>query len=565
MKDIEIARAKRAEMKKIREIAQSLGIREEELTLYGDYIAKVDFESVLRRKADSKTGKLIVVTATTPTPLGEGKTVTSIGLTQGIGKLGKRVVLCIRQPSLGPVFGIKGGASGGGYSQVLPMEEFNLHFTGDMYAVNTAHNLLCAMTEASVFHKNPLKIDPQRIKLRRVTDINERALRNIIIAVGGKDGIIRETGFDITPASEIMAILGLSVSMKELKERLTRIIIGYTYDGEPVFAGDIKSVGAMAVLLKDAMRPNLIQTIEGQPVFVHTGPFGNIAHGNSSIIADKLALGLSDYVVTEAGFGADLGLEKFIHIKCRTAGYSPSCIVIVTSIRSLKMHGGAFRIPPGKTISDDIMFQKNEDALRKGFSNLKTHIENTKLFGIPVIVAINRFPKDDRDEITLLQNLIADCDTESELSEAFAKGGEGAVNLARKVTELAEKNTELKFLYDIKQPIREKIEILAHNIYRAREVSYSKSAEKEIENIEKRFGTEFPVCVAKTQLSISDKPELKGSPSGYTFNIGEIRHSNGAGFVVPVAGEISTMPGLGSKPAAINIDISDEGIIDGIF
>lgn len=565
MKDIEIARIKRKEMHRIKDIANRLGIKDEELILYGDYIAKVDYESVLKRSDDSKHGKLIVVTATTPTPLGEGKTVTSIGLTQGIGRLGRSVSLCIRQPSLGPVFGIKGGASGGGYSQVLPMEEFNLHFTGDMYAVNTAHNLLCAMVEASIFHKNPLKLDPQKIKLRRVIDINERALRNIIIAVGGKDGVIRETGFDITPASEVMAILGLSSSLKDLKERLSRIVVGYTYDDEPVFAKDLKSVGAMAVLLRDALKPNLIQTIEGQPVFVHTGPFGNIAHGNSSIIADKLALRLSDYVVTEAGFGADLGLEKFIHIKCRVAGYSPSCIVIVTSIRSLKMHGGAFKIPPGKTISDDVMFRKNVEALKNGFSNLKAHIENTKLFGIPVVVAINRFPKDDRDEIALLQELVANCNTDSEISEAFEKGGEGAVNLANKVIELSNKTSELKFLYDIKEPIRDKIEVLVKNIYRAQAVSYSKQAIREIENIEKRFGVEFPICMAKTQLSISDKPEIKGAPEGYTFNINEVRHSNGAGFVVPIAGEISTMPGLGSKPAAINIDISDEGVIDGIF
>ncbi|MCX7945001.1 MAG: formate--tetrahydrofolate ligase [Deltaproteobacteria bacterium] len=565
MTDIEIARMKRKEMKRIKEVATDLGIKEEELTLYGEYIAKVDYESILKRTETNREGKLIVVTATTPTPLGEGKTVTSIGLTQGIGKIGKKVSLCIRQPSLGPVFGIKGGASGGGYSQVLPMEEFNLHFTGDMYAVNTAHNLLCAMTEASVFHKNALGIDPQRIKLRRVIDINDRALRNIIIAVGGKDGVIRETGFDITPASEIMAILGLSCSIKELKERLSRIVVGYTYGGEAVFAKDIRAVGAMAVLLKDALKPNLIQTIEGQPVFVHTGPFGNIAHGNSSIIADKIALKFSDYVVTEAGFGADLGLEKFIHIKCRAAGYSPSCIVIVTSIRSLKMHGGAFRIPPGKILSDEIMFQKNKEALINGFPNLKIHIENSKLFGIPVLVAINKFPKDEWEEIELLQDLISHCGAESEISEAFERGGEGTIRLARKVVELSEKKSELKFLYGLKQPVREKIEILAKNIYRAGGVNYSKQAIKEIENIEKIFGSEFPICMAKTQLSISDKPEIKGSPSDYVFEVNEVRHSNGAGFVVPVAGEISTMPGLGSRPAAINIDISDDSVINGIF
>lgn len=565
MTDIEIARERRRHMKKIKEIAKEYGINEDELMLYGDYIAKVDYESILKRLSSKKRGKLIVVTATTPTPLGEGKTVTSIGLTQGLGRLNKKAALAIRQPSLGPVFGIKGGASGGGYSQVLPMEEFNLHFTGDMYAVNTAHNLLCAMTEASIFHKNPLSIDPHKIKLRRVIDINDRALRNIITAVGGKDGVIRETGFDITPASEIMAILGLSMNIRELKERLSRIIVGYTYSGEAIFARDIKATGAMAVLLKDALKPNIIQTIEGQLVFVHTGPFGNIAHGNSSILADKIALLLSDFVVTEAGFGADLGLEKFIHIKCRLTGYSPSCIVIVTSIRSLKMHGGAFRIPPGKAIDEEVMFRKDRDALIKGFSNLKAHIENTRLFGIPIVVAINRFPKDDPEEIELLRELIKGCGVESAVSEAFERGGEGAEELAKKVVELSERASELNFLYDLKIPLREKIEILAKNIYRAREVVYSKTASKELDEIEKRFGAEFPICMAKTQLSISDKPELKGAPSNYSFNISEVRLLNGAGFVVPIAGDISTMPGLGSKPAAINIDISDDGVIEGIF
>ena len=565
MRDIEIARIKKREMKNIKQIASQIGIREDELTLYGDFIAKVDYQSILKRTEQNRKGRLIVITATTPTPLGEGKTVTSIGLTQGIGRLNRKVSLCIRQPSLGPVFGIKGGASGGGYSQVLPMEEFNLHFTGDMYAVNTAHNLLCAMTEASIFHKNPLTINPQRIKIKRVIDINERALRNIIIAVGGKDGIIRETGFDITPASEIMAILGLSQSIKELKERLSKIIVAYSYNGEPIFAKDINATGSMAVLLKDALKPNLIQTMEGQPVFVHTGPFGNIAHGNSSILADRIALALSDYVVTEAGFGADLGLEKFVHIKCRTASYSPSCIVIVTSIRSLKMHGGAYRIPPGKTISDDIMFQKNADALKRGFENLRVHIENSKLFGVPIVVAINKFPKDDTSEIDLLRELISKTGIESELSEAYEKGGEGSVELAKKVIELCEKESDLKYLYSLDAPIKDKIEILTKNIYRARGVDYSKSASKEIEEIEKRFGSKYPICMAKTQLSISDKPELKGAPPEYTFQINEIRFSNGAGFVVPVAGDISTMPGLGSKPAAINIDISDDGIIEGLF
>lgn len=565
MTDIEIARTRRKDMLKVKDIATKLGIREDELYLYGEYIAKVDYESILNRTRDHKKGKLIVVTATTPTPLGEGKTVTSIGLTQAIGKLNKKVSLCIRQPSLGPVFGIKGGASGGGYSQVMPMEEFNLHFTGDMYAVNTAHNLLCAMVEASVFHKNPLSINPQKIKLRRVIDINERALRNIIIAVGGKDGVIRETGFDITPASEIMAILGLSQSIKELKERLSNILVAYSYNGEPIFARDIKATGATAALLRDALKPNLIQTMEGQPVFVHTGPFGNIAHGNSSILADKVALALSDYVITEAGFGADLGLEKFIHIKCRTASYTPSCIVIVTSIRSLKMHGGAYNIPPGKTISDEIMFQKNIEALKRGFENLRIHIENTKLFGIPIVVAINRFPKDDSSEIELLRELIFKCGVESELSEAFEKGGEGAVELAKKVIELSEKESNLTYLYSPESPLRDKIDTLAKSIYRAKKVIYSRIASREIDEIEKRFGSNFPICTAKTQLSISDKPDIKGAPSDYTFEINEVRHSNGAGFVVPIAGEISTMPGLGSKPAALNIDISDDGEIDGIF
>ncbi len=565
MNDIEIARSKRKDMRKIKDIATDIGIKEDELFLYGDFIAKVNYESVLQRHKGAKEGKLIVVTATTPTPLGEGKTVTSIGLTQGISKLNKKVALCIRQPSLGPVFGIKGGASGGGYSQVLPMEEFNLHFTGDMYAVATAHNLLYAMTEASVFHKNLLGINPHKIKLRRVIDINDRALRNIITAVGGKDGIIRETGFDITPASEIMAILGLSQSIKELKERLSKIIVAYTYSGEPAFANDIKATGAMAVLLKDALKPNLIQTMEGQPVFVHTGPFGNIAHGNSSIIADKIALKCADYVITEAGFGADLGLEKFIHIKCRTANYSPSCIVIVTSIRSLKMHGGAYKITPGKQVDDNIMFGKNITALKNGFSNLKVHIENCKLFNIPIVVAINRFPKDDEEELKLLQKMISDMGVESATSEAYSRGGEGAIELAEKVVNASSTPSRLNFLYEIDMPLKEKIEILARRIYRARDVKYTKSASKSLEEIEKIFGTHFPICMAKTQLSISDKPDIKGAPPEYSFEINEIRHSNGAGFLVPIAGDISTMPGLGSKPAATGIDILDDGMIEGIF
>ena len=565
MNDIEIAREFKGRMKPIVDIAGSIGIRREELFTYGDFIAKVDYEKVLKRLEGNHKGRLIVVSATTPTPLGEGKTVTSIGLVQGIGRLNKKVALCLRQPSLGPVFGIKGGASGGGYSQVLPMEDFNLHFTGDMYAVGTAHNLLCAMVEASIFHKNPLGIDPHSIPLRRVIDINERALRNIIIAVGGKDGVIRQTSFDITPASEVMAILGLTRSIKELKERLSRIIVGYTYSGEPVFANDIKAVGSMAVLLKDAIKPNLIQTMEGEPVFVHTGPFGNIAHGNSSIIADMVAMSCSDYVVTEAGFGADLGLEKFVDIKCRTAGYSPSCIVIVTSIRSLKMHGGAFNIPPGKKVDDGVMFAKNVEALKRGFSNLRVHIENSRLFGVPVVVAINRFPKDDEEEIEILRKMISDMGVDSEVSEAYSKGGEGALSLAKRVIELSEKRSDFRFLYDISSPIMEKIEILAKSVYRARDVKYSKEAKKTIDFIEKKFGINFPVCMAKTQLSISDKPAIKGAPSDYVFEINEVRHSNGAGFVVPIAGDISTMPGLGSRPAAIDIDISDDGEIKGIF
>lgn len=565
MTDLEIARLFRKKMKRITEVADSLGIRPEELTLFGDYIAKVDYRSIINRRGRDREGRLIVVTATTPTPLGEGKTVTSIGLTQGIGRLGRRVALCIRQPSLGPVFGIKGGASGGGYSQVLPVEEFNLHFTGDMYAVNTAHNLLCSMTEASIFHKNPLRIDPQKIVIRRVLDVNDRSLRHIITAVGGKDGVIRETGFDITPASEIMAILGLSNDIKEVKERLSKMIVAYSYADEPVFAEDIRAVGAMTALLRDALRPNLIQTIEGQPVFVHTGPFGNIAHGNSSVLADRIALKSADYVVTEAGFGADLGLEKFIDIKCRVAGYSPACIVIVTSLRSLKMHGGAFRISPGKKVDDETMFRPDVDSLKKGFVNLRIHVENSRIFGIPVIVAVNKFPKDSNEEIAILRDMVSGLDVESEVSEAYEKGGEGSINLAKKVIELANRESELHFIYDISQPLKEKIDLLARSIYRAGDVVYSRQAIKQIDEIEKRFGSRFVVCVAKTQLSITDKPSIKGAPEGYTFEIREVRHSNGAGFVVPVAGDISTMPGLGSDPAAFYITVSDDGEIDGLF
>ncbi|MCM8817212.1 MAG: formate--tetrahydrofolate ligase [Candidatus Omnitrophica bacterium] len=563
MTDLEIAQ--RAKMKDIREIAFTAGIKEKYLELYGNYKAKVSLD-ILNDIKDNKTGKYIDVTAITPTPLGEGKTVTTIGLSQALGKLGKKVFTCIRQPSLGPVFGIKGGAAGGGYSQVIPMEDFNLHLTGDVHAVGIAHNLLAAFIDNSLLKKNPLDIDPLSITWPRVVDVSDRALRNIVIGLGGKDnGIPRETGFDITVASEVMAILALTSDLFDLRKRLSKIIIGTTRTGKPVTAEDLKAAGAMTVLLKDAIKPTLMQTLEHTPVLVHAGPFANIAHGNSSIIADKIAIKLAEYVVTESGFGADCGFEKFANIKCRYSGLKPDCVVIVCSIRALKMHSGEFKVVPGKPL-DKGLVEENIPAIKKGVENLIKHIENVNLFGIPAVVAINRFTTDTEKEIQLVKELALKAGAKAaEVSDVWAKGGEGGLSLAEQVIKACEEKNDFHFLYPLEKSIKEKIEIIATKIYGAEKVSYSALAEQKI-NLYTKWGfNNLPICMAKTHLSLSHDPNLKGAPRGFTLPVEDVRLSAGAGFVYPLCGKMRTMPGLPAEPAGTHVDIDSTGKIVGLF
>ena len=553
--DIEIAQA--AKVKPITEIAKALGVPDEYLEPYGKYKAKVDL-AFLDKLKDRPNGKLVWTTAITATPAGEGKTVTSVGLIQGFGKLGKKVVGALRQPTLGPVFGIKGGATGGGYSQVYPMWDIDLHFTGDIHAVGVAHNLLSAMVENHVTKKNELGIDPTRIVWRKVMDMNCRELRKIIVGLGGRGsgGVPHESGFDITVASEISAILALTNNLKELKERLARMVVAYTYDGKPVTAGQLKCVGAMALLLKDAIKPNLVQTFEGQPVFVHGFPFANIAHGNNTIIATKFALKLGDYVVTEAGFAADLGMEKAFDIVCRVSGLVPDCVVLVASIRAMKMHGG---LPKDKIEKPD------KAALEKGFVNLDKHIENMLKFGVPVVVAINKFPSDSEEE---MKQVKAHCDkmgVKAAFSTVFMDGGKGGVELAKAVMETIEKHpSKFKVLYDEKLPIKEKIKIIATEIYGAKDVAYVGTAEADMKSIQAAGNDKLPICMAKTQLSITDVPDLKGAPKGWTLTVREVRLSAGAGFIIPITGEMMTIPGLPTSPAAERIDIDDNGYITGL-
>ncbi|HOK79255.1 MAG TPA: formate--tetrahydrofolate ligase [bacterium] len=563
LSDLEIAQ--KAKIKDIREIAESIGIDEEFLELYGNYKAKVSLE-IMRKIEHNPLGKYIDVTAITPTPLGEGKTVTTIGLSQAIGKLKKRVFTCIRQPSLGPVFGIKGGAAGGGYSQVIPMEDFNLHLTGDVHAVGIAHNLLAAFIDNSLLKGNPLNIDPLSITWPRVVDVSDRALRHIIIGLGGKDdGIPRETGFDITVASEVMAILALTSDIFDLKKRLSNIIIGTTKKGAPVTAADLKASGAMTVLLKDAIKPTLMQTLEHTPVFVHAGPFANIAHGNSSIIADKIALRLADYVVTESGFGADCGFEKFANIKCRYSGLKPDCVVIVCSIRALKMHSGQFKVIPGKPL-DKGLIEENLDAIKKGSTNLTKHIENVSLFGIPAVVAINRFTTDTEREVELVKELALNAGAKAaEVSNVWAEGGNGGLSLASKVLEACEEKHDFHFLYPLEKSIKEKIEIIATKIYGAERVSYSPTAEEKIKLYTRWGFNSLPICMAKTHLSLSHDPNLKGAPKGFTLPIEDVRLSAGAGFIYPLCGKMRTMPGLPTEPAGTRVDIDEKGRIVGLF
>ncbi|MCM8804145.1 MAG: formate--tetrahydrofolate ligase [Candidatus Omnitrophica bacterium] len=563
LNDLEIAQ--KAKIKHIKEIAEKAGIEEEFIELYGNYKAKVSLE-IFKKLNGRPSGKYIDVTAITPTPLGEGKTVTTIGLSQAIAKLGKSIFTCIRQPSLGPVFGIKGGAAGGGYSQVIPMEDFNLHLTGDVHAVGIAHNLLSAFVDNSVYKGNPLNIDPLTITWPRVVDVSDRFLRHIIIGLGGKEnGFPRETSFDITVASEVMAILALTTDLFDLRKRLSKIIVAQTYDKKPVTAEDVKAAGAMTVLLKDAIKPNLLQTLEHTPVFVHAGPFANIAHGNSSIIADLIAIKLADYVVTESGFGADCGMEKFMNIKCRYSGLKPDCVVIVCSIRALKAHSGKYKVIPGKPL-DKGLIEENIPSLVEGASNLKKQIENAKIFGIPVVVAINKFNTDTEKEIEKTKELAIEFGADDvAVSEVWEKGGEGGLELAEKVIKACEKEKNFKFLYHLEWPIKKKIETIATKIYGAEKVEYSSLAEEKIKLYTKWGYENLPICMAKTHLSLTHDPNLKGAPKGFTLPIRDIRISAGAGFLYPLCGEMRTMPGLPSEPAGAKVDIDKEGKVVGLF
>ncbi len=555
LSDIEIAQ--RARLLPIGEIADKLGVPRSYVLPYGHYKAKVDL-SYMRELSGRPDGKLILVTAITPTPAGEGKTTTTIGLTQALVKRGKRAMLCLREPSLGPCFGVKGGAAGGGYSQVLPMEEINLHFTGDIHAVGSAHNLLSAMVDNHIHQGNELGIDPRRITWPRVIDMNDRALRHIVVGLGGHaHGVPRESRFDITVASEVMAILCLSSSLSELKERLSRIVVGYTYDGRPVTAGELRAHGAMAALLKEAINPNLVQTIEHVPAFVHGGPFANIAHGTNSIVATRMALKLCDYVVVECGFASDLGGEKFFDIVCRQAGFAPSCVVLVATVRALKWHGGK----PKERISEPDL-----EALERGIENLEAHMDNVKQFGMPFVVALNRFSSDTPEEIELVRSHVEARGGKMALSEVWAKGGEGGLELADMVLEEVHSGkARLTYLYDLSEPIKAKIERIATRVYGARGVAYTAEAEETIRKLESLGFGGLPICMAKTQLSISDNPNLKGRPRGFEITVREVRVSAGAGFVVPICGSIMTMPGLPKRPAAEAIDVDDEGRISGLF
>lgn len=553
--DIEIA--KQADIKPISDIAEKLGISADELEFYGKYKAKLPL-SLLKKYENKEDGKLILVTAINPTPAGEGKTTVTVGLGEAMNRIGKKAVIALREPSMGPVFGIKGGAAGGGYAQVIPMEDINLHFTGDMHAITAANNLLCAIIDNHIQQGNELRIDPRRILFKRCLDMNDRALRNVVIGLGGKvNGVPREDGFMITVASEIMAILCLSSGIKDLKDRLGSILTAYTYDGTPVYARDLNAVGSMAALLKDAIKPNLVQTLENTPALMHGGPFANIAHGCNSVTATRLALKLGDYCITEAGFGADLGAEKFLDIKCRCAGLKPSCVVIVATIRALKYNGG---VPKAE------LSKENTVALKNGIINLETHIENMRKYGLPVVVAINRFATDTEAEIETIEAFCKEKDVPVSLTEVFARGGEGGKELAEKVVKTIEtKGAHFKPIYDEKLSIKEKLNVLAKEIYRAGDVVFTSNAEKAISEIEKLGKDKLPICVAKTQYSLSDDPQKLGSPKGFTLTVRDVRLSAGAGFIVALTGDIMTMPGLPKQPAAYKIDVDDDGNVSGLF
>ena len=553
--DIQIAQE--ATMLPIKDVAASIGIKEDDLELYGKYKAKISDELINRTK-ENPDGKLILVTAINPTPAGEGKTTTSVGLGEAFGRLGKKALIALREPSLGPCFGIKGGAAGGGYAQVVPMEDLNLHFTGDFHAITSANNLLAALLDNHIQQGNELGIDPRQIVWKRCMDMNDRVLRNIVVGLGSKmDGMVREDHFVITVASEIMAILCLADDMADLKKRLGRIIVAYTFDGKPVTADDLQATGSMAALLKDALKPNLIQTLEHTPAIVHGGPFANIAHGCNSVRATKTALKLADYVITEAGFGADLGAEKFFDIKCRMAGLKPDTVVLVATIRALKYNGG---------VPKDELSSENLDALKAGIVNLEKHIENLHKFGVPVVVTLNSFVTDTKAETDFVEQFCKERGCEFALSEVWEKGGEGGIDLANKVLETIEhKESNFKVLYDDSLSLKEKIETVAKEIYGADGVTYSPAAERELKRITDLGMGDFPVCMAKTQYSLSDDAKKLGRPSGFKINVREVYASAGAGFVVAVNGSIMTMPGLSKKPAAYGIDVDDNGVITGLF
>lgn len=552
--DIEIAQ--QAKMKKIAQIAAEIGIDENDIEPYGHYKAKLS-DDALNKLKDKKDGKLVLVTAVNPTPAGEGKTTVSIGLGQGMAKIGKKAVIALREPSLGPVFGIKGGAAGGGYSQVVPMEDINLHFTGDMHAITSANNLMCAILDNHIQQGNELGIDQRRVMIKRCLDMNDRALRNIVCSLGGRlNGIPREDHFIITVASEVMAILCLAEDVFDLKKRLGDILVAYTYEGKPVYCRDIKADGAMTVLLKDAVKPNLVQTLENTPVIMHGGPFANIAHGCNSIRATKAAMKLGDYCITEAGFGSDLGAEKFLDIKCRFAGIKPSCIVLVSTVRSMKYNGG---------VEKNMLTQENMEALKKGSSNLGAHIDNLKKFGVPVVVAINHFYADTDREIEFVKQFCESKGVDFSVTKCFAKGGEGSKELAQKVADACEKENHFHFLYDSDMPLYEKIDTIAREIYGADGVDYTKDAKKSLDEFIALGADKMPVCMAKTQYSLSDDPAALGRPEHFRITVSSASLSNGAGFVVCQTGSIMTMPGLSKNPVAYNIDIDENGNTVGLF
>ena len=562
--DLEIAQ--NAKLRHINEIAEQLGLDPDtDLEHYGKYMAKIDL-GVLKRLADVPDGKYIDVTAITPTPLGEGKSTTTVGLGMGLNRIGKKATVAVRQPSQGPTFGIKGGAAGGGYSQIVPMENFNLHLTGDIHAITAAHNLIAAMIDAHIFHGNELNLDIHNIPWRRVVDLNDRALRNVIIGLGERfDGVPRQTGFDITVASEIMAILALTTSLKDMRERIGRMVVAYDKNKKPVTADELGAAGAATVLMRDAIKPTLMQTLENTPALVHAGPFANIAHGNSSIIADMIALKTSEYVITESGFGADIGAEKFFNIKCRYSGLKPDAAVLVVTIRALKSHTGKYKIVPGKPLPPELI-QENVADVEEGAANMIKHLENLRKFGITPVVAINRFTDDTDKEIEAIRQIAIESGAlGAAVADHWAKGGEGAEELAEMVVDAANQDNNFQFLYDLDLPIKDKIEIICKEIYGADGVEYSPLASRQIRQFENDGFGDLPICMAKTHLSLSADAKLKGAPTGFTVPVEEVRASAGAGFIYPRCGTMRTMPGLGSKPAALNVDIDEDGNVVGLF